>query len=86
MDFSKAQLDYTQLAANFYGAKSSVRAELNTVQLPDGRNPIGEGERISPTGFMAKAYRNAATGEVWSHTPGRLGRTVLRIIMGRGKA
>ncbi|MFC3655010.1 hypothetical protein FZ025_12685 [Xanthomonas hyacinthi] len=62
MDFSKTQLDYAQLSANVYGAKSSVRSELNTLQLPNGWNMIGE--RISPTGFMAKAYRNAATGEV----------------------
>ncbi|MFC3655008.1 hypothetical protein FZ025_12675 [Xanthomonas hyacinthi] len=62
MDFSKTQFDYAQLAANVYGAKSGVRSELNTLQLPNGWNMIGE--RISPTGFMAKAYRNAATGEV----------------------
>ena len=35
MDFSKEQLDYALLAANVYGAKSSVRTELNTPQLPD---------------------------------------------------
>lgn len=33
MDFSKAQLDYALLAANVYGAKSSVRTELNTLRL-----------------------------------------------------
>ena len=33
MDFSKAQLDCALLAANVYGAKSSVRTELNTLGL-----------------------------------------------------
>ncbi|MFA1263345.1 hypothetical protein ACDI97_18580 [Xanthomonas axonopodis pv. fascicularis] len=62
MDFSKAQLDYALLAANVYGAKSSVRTELNTLQLPDGWTQIAES--VSVTGFMARAYRNVATGEV----------------------
>ncbi|MEA5122892.1 calcium-binding protein [Xanthomonas floridensis] len=62
MDFSKLQFDYSQLAANVYGAKSSVRSGLNTVQLPEGWNQIDE--KISQSGFMARAYRNAATGEV----------------------
>ncbi len=42
MDFSKLQFDYSQLAANVYGAKSSVRSELNTLQLPDGWAQIAE--------------------------------------------
>jgi len=84
MDFSKTQLDYAQLAANVYGAQSSVRSELNTLQLPNGWNMIGE--RVSMMEFMAKAYRNAATGGVRLLTPGRLERMVLRIIIGRGKA
>lgn len=33
MDFSKLQFDYSQLAANVYGAKSSVRTKLNTLRL-----------------------------------------------------
>ncbi|MEA9587129.1 calcium-binding protein [Xanthomonas sp. WHRI 10064A] len=62
MDFSKLQFDYAQLAANVYGAKSSVRSELNTVQLPEGWRQIDE--KILQSGFMARAYRNASTGEV----------------------
>ncbi|MBV6779304.1 hypothetical protein KWH04_01290 [Xanthomonas campestris pv. trichodesmae] len=62
MDFSEIIFDYAQLAANVYGAKVSVRSELNTVQLPEGWGQIDE--KISQSGFMARAYRNAATGEV----------------------
>ncbi|WP_267191151.1 putative Ig domain-containing protein [Xanthomonas dyei] len=62
MEFSNIIFDYSQLAANVYGAKSSVRSELNTVQLPEGWDQIDE--KISQSGFMARAYRNAATGEV----------------------
>ncbi|MCP3046342.1 hemolysin [Xanthomonas euvesicatoria pv. allii] len=62
MEFSNIILDYAQLAANVYGSKSSVRSELNTVQLPEGWSQIDE--KISQSGFMARAYRNAATGEV----------------------
>ncbi|MGV7201114.1 calcium-binding protein [Xanthomonas euvesicatoria] len=62
MEFSNIILDYAQLAANIYGSKSSVRSELNTVQLPEGWSQIDE--KISQSGFMARAYRNAATGEV----------------------
>ncbi|MFO3707522.1 hypothetical protein ACI6Q5_21720 [Xanthomonas codiaei] len=42
MDFSKAQFDYALLAANVYGAKSSVRTEMNTIQLLDERPQLAE--------------------------------------------
>ncbi|WP_165585059.1 hypothetical protein [Xanthomonas citri] len=62
MDFNKIIIYYAQMAANVYGAKPSVRSELNTVQLPQGWGQIDE--KISQSGFMARAYRNAAAGEV----------------------
>ncbi|MBB3834589.1 Ca2+-binding RTX toxin-like protein [Xanthomonas arboricola] len=62
MDFKNILINYAQLAANVYGAKSDVRSELNTIQLPEGWGLISE--KISQSGFMARAYRNAATGEV----------------------
>ncbi|MCC4586160.1 hypothetical protein LL962_03330 [Xanthomonas sp. NCPPB 1067] len=42
MEFNQLQLDYALLAANVYGAKSSVRTDLNTLRLLGAWSQIAE--------------------------------------------
>ncbi|WP_081044688.1 putative Ig domain-containing protein [Xanthomonas translucens] len=62
MNFTDSQLDCARLSANVYGAKIAVRSQLNTLQIPEEWKQIYE--RVSDSGFIARAYQKKGTGEV----------------------
>jgi len=70
MEFSSQSAVYALLAANVYGATNNdasgtprVRSELNTLPLPS-TDWVVIAERVSASGFMARAYRDVSTGKV----------------------
>ncbi len=60
-----SDIDYALMAANAYGNSQLVRDPQNTLPAPNGwsRLPI-EPLSVTPTGFMASAFRNDTTGEI----------------------
>jgi hypothetical protein len=58
-------VQYALMAANVYGNSESVRRDQNTLPPPDRwtRLPI-DPQSATPSGFMASAFRNSATGEI----------------------
>ena len=70
MSVTDATAIYALLAANVYGAANNdeggaplYRSPLNSLPLP-GPNWTQIKERVLPSGFMARAYRDNITGEV----------------------
>lgn len=70
MEFTSKSALYALFAANVYGATNNgaggsplVRSERNTLPLPSSDWVI-IAERVSATGFMARAYREISTGRV----------------------
>lgn len=70
MEFSSLTALYALLSANVYGTTNNgpggaplVRSERNTLPLPSS-DWVVIAERISSSGFMARAYREISTGKV----------------------
>ncbi len=70
MQFTSLSAIYALLAANAYGATNNssdgdplVRSERNTLPLPSS-DWVVIAERVSTTGFMARAYQEVSTGRV----------------------
>ena len=56
-------VQYAQFATNAYAASSLVVAQNNQIPIPDGWKLLQNGSNPA-TGFLARAYKNDATGEI----------------------
>lgn len=57
------RVEYALLSANSYAVKAAVTSSANTIPLPDNWG-ILDFRINNATGFTARAYKNAVTGEI----------------------
>lgn len=88
MEFSDSEKAYAQFAANVYASANNdvngnplVRSKLNALPLP-GPEWTKISERVTGSGFMAKAFRNSETGEVVVSYAGTTQENLLDWILG----
>uniref|UniRef100_UPI003F7CDF3E calcium-binding protein n=1 Tax=Xanthomonas sp. 0924 TaxID=2835534 RepID=UPI003F7CDF3E len=88
MEFSDSEKAYAQFAANVYAAVNNdvngnplIRSELNALPLP-GPEWTKISERVTGSGFMAKAFRNSENGEVVVSYAGTTQENLLDWILG----